>query len=384
MECVFRSNPAYELAAFDRLSPDQQELLKDLTKDPDFYGVLVPRTAGALAVKSVCRDTALLVHTMLQPGPLPHYVRRTAGGLSNQAVAQLVLDGVLDIEHEGRFVSGSEAYSLIYDARPGPEPQGFLPRLSQAALEYAQGLAIDDVARLSLRLYLYNRIPLTPYWTRRLPSENAVSEFLGISDSAIRTLIRRNWRQSERSAPFNGWFQWQSRASSGRGLEGRQGYKLYVSPRPEALPCVFRAVVEVLDDAGAHHFKVGCDPPGLLRPDKLILYFHDFEPLERVGREIARRVTGCAAHGVPFTAALTDDGLLSWGVDPIPEKGALRWQETESWRLWVTNRLAAALVAAGNNCPRTLQPWQFAIQRLRLENVDTATWAPTQGTTVAA
>jgi hypothetical protein len=383
MERVFRSNPAYELAVFDRLSPKQQELLSDLTKDPDFYGVLLPRAAGAGGIKSVCRDTALLIHTLLLPGPLPRYLNQTLGDNPNQAIAELVLDGVLEMEHEGRFVSGSGAHSLIY-TDSAPQPDGLLPRLSEAALRYGQALGIDDVVRLSGRLYFYNRIPLTSHWTRRLPSEDAVSRFLGISDLANKKRLRKNWGQIESFTSYKGWFQWQSRRDISTTRERGHGYKLYVSPQPDAMPTAFRAVVEVLEESVAHHFKVGCDATGLLRPDKLVLYFHDFDPLEQTARDIARRLSGCAAHGVPFTAAIGDDGLLSWGVDPLPERGALSWQGSVSWRLWVTNRLAAALISARSNCPGQLQPWQFALERMRLENVDISTWAPTEGNAVPA
>ena len=151
LDGVFRSNPAYELVIFDRLSSDRQELLRDLTKDPGFYGVLMPRAACEGALKSVCCNTALLIHTLQQPSPLPRYLQHTLGDQSNHSVAQLVLDGVLEIEHEGRFVSGSEACSLIFADHSAPEPRGLLPRLSQAALEYAQALEIGDASRLSGR-----------------------------------------------------------------------------------------------------------------------------------------------------------------------------------------------------------------------------------------
>jgi|SRR5271166_68985 len=375
---VFRSNPAYELAPFDHLSLDQQELLKELTSDPDFYGVLLPRRPGSGSIKSVCRDTALLMHTMLQAGPLPGYVERTLGERSNQAVAELVLDGILEIEHDGRFVSGAEAYPLIYASQPDPEPQGLLPILSRAALEYAQALEIDDVNRLSSRLYLFNRIPLTPHWARRLSSTDAVSDFLGISEPTNLRRIEKHWARVEPRAPYNGWFQWQSRHSSPAASNHHHGYKLYLSPQPDSLPAAFRAVVEVLDASAAHSFKVGCDSVGLLRPDKFVLYFRDFESLEETARELALRLSGCSAQGVPFTAAIGSDGLLSWGVDPLPEKDTLSWRGQESWRFWVTNRLAAALVLARRAPRGTLEPWQFALERLRLENVDTVTWAPTR------
>ena len=117
---------------------------------------------------------------------------------------------------------------------------------------------------------------------------------------------------------------------------------------------------------------------GILRPDKLVVYFSDFESVEQTARKIANSLAGCPVQGVPFTAGLSDDGLLSWGIDPPPRGSNLLGLETESWRLWLTNRLAIALVTARNRCPGDLQPWQFAIERLGLEDVDTRTWAPTE------
>jgi hypothetical protein len=204
-----------------------------------------------------------------------------------------------------------------------------------------------------------------------------VSEFLGIVEPGNQRLLQKSWRQTEKGTHTSPWLQWRSRRHPAE-LDNSHGYKLYVSPQPDGLPDAFRAVVEVLEGAPAHHFKIGADPIGLLRPDKFVVYFQEFGPLQKASREIAAKLSGCGAQGVPFTAGLTDDGLLSWGIDPRPEKGDLRWQGAQSWRLWVTNRLATALALARNACPDTLQPWQFALERMRLENVDTATWIPTQ------
>jgi len=135
-------------------------------------------------------------------------------------------------------------------------------------------------------------------------------------------------------------------------------------------------VLELLRESPAHHFKVGSDAAGLLRPDKIVIYFWDFESLQETAKQIAARLAGCPAQGVPFSAGLGGDALLSWGIDPQPEKGALAWQERESWRLWLTNRLAVALLAAKKAPTSGLEPWRFALERLRLDNVDTETWAP--------
>lgn len=373
----FRANPAYELVVFDRLPPDQQEALKDLTKDPDFYGVLISQAGSTRNTKSVSQDTALLFLTLSTPGPVPAYVRTKLADTCNQTVAELVLDGVLEIEREGRFVCGSEAYDVIYSETPVAQARGTLARLAQTALEYAQGLDIDDSVALSARLYFYNRVPLSPRWKWRFPGQEAVSEYLGIdSGGASRRFLDGRWARMRVSPQNEGWIQWESRAYQRLETAAQQGYKLYVSPQPEFVQKAFNAVAEVLRESKAHHFKVGNDAAGLLRPDKIVIYFQDFESLQDTANQIAAQLTGCLAQGVPFTAGIADDGLLSWGIDPPPEKGMLAWQERESWRLWITNRLAVALLAAKKAPSSTLEPWRFALERLRLDNVNTDTWAP--------
>jgi hypothetical protein len=377
LDSEFRANPAYRLVLFDRLPPEQREPLRDLTKDPDFYGVLVPADGSTRKIKSVCRETALLLYTLQQPGHLPEYVRATHGDECNQAVAELVLDEVLEMNRDARFVSGSEAFDLIYGARESPGAQGTLPRLAQAALEYAQSLDIDDSGKLSARLYFYNRVPLTPSWKRRFPGSDAVAAYLGIdSGGANRRILESGWYRTKAPSQFDGWFHWQSRTERTPEAEVRQTYKLYVSPRPESVSDAFRSVAEILADSPAFHFKVGWDVAGLLRPDKIVIYFSKFEALRNIADLIARRLDGCAAQGVPFTAAIGESPLLSWGADPLPVKGVLSWQERESWRLWITNRLATSLLVARSAQNGGLEPWQFALERLRLDNVDIDTWTP--------
>ena len=378
LDASFRATPDYQLVLFDRLDPAQQDTLRDLTKDPDFYGVLIPSETGSHTTKSVCRDTALLLFTLQQPGRLPAYVRASLGENCNEEIAQLVLDGVLQMERDGRFISGAEAYDLIYHERSPAESSGVIGRLTQAALEYAQTLDIDDSAKLSARLYFYNRWPLTRQWKCRFPSQEAVAIDLGIQDGGANSrLLEKRWSRRKPSSLPDGWFQWECRTDRATDGEIRQVYKLYVSPRPAFVPEAFHAVADILSRFPAHHFKVGYDAAGLLRPDKIVIYFWTFEELQETAHQIALRLAGCAAQGVPFTAALGSDGLLSWGIDPAAGKGTLAWLERESWRLWVTNRLATALATA-KRAPGSpgVEPWRFALQRLRLENVDTDTWTP--------
>src|SRR5271155_80803 len=140
LDACFRANPDYALTLFDRLPPEQKDALRDLTKDADFYGVLLPKNGAVCSAKSVCRDTALLLFTLQEASPLPDFVRTMLGERCNLAIAELVLDGVLQIDRGGTFVSGPEAYDFIYGERPFAEPEGTIARLTRAALEYGQNL----------------------------------------------------------------------------------------------------------------------------------------------------------------------------------------------------------------------------------------------------
>lgn len=165
---------------------------------------------------------------------------------------------------------------------------------------------------------------------------------------------------------MEGWLCWGTRARLSWAVST---YKLYVSPEPEAVAESFGAVLEALADARAFQFKVGRDAPGLLRPDKIVAYFHGFEPLARAAEIVEKHLGGVAAQGVPFTSEIGGDGLISWGVDPP------RGEATESWRLWLARRLARSILDARSSGAEG-EPWRFAVERLRLEGVDPATWTP--------
>jgi hypothetical protein len=370
---VLRANPAYELVLYDRLEPAVREALADLRKDPDFYGVLRPRDAAGLGVKSVDRETALLFLTLGEPGPLPSYVHRVAGESVGRVVAQLVADSILEVDGGDAFVSGPSAFDLLRGEVSGERERGRLAALSVEALRYAQALDVSDPLRLSVRLYGYNRRPLTPAWKRLLPSGEAVERHLGIALGGENRKLLRSW---SRVGPSNGWLSWRSRAAEAGGTGVT--YKLYVSPAPEALADSFGRVLEALALAHAPQFKIGADAVGLLRPDKIVAYFPTFERLALAADAIAGHLDGTPAQGVPFTSEIGGDGLLSWGMDPPAEESLALWDGRESWRFWLTHRLARAILAgkAAGSAGEGVEPWRFALERLRLEGVDTDSWTP--------
>ncbi|HEX2832018.1 MAG TPA: hypothetical protein VHW00_03335 [Thermoanaerobaculia bacterium] len=353
----FSSSPMLELKRLDELPSSQQLAFADLAADADFYGLLVPRNP-AESVKSVSRQTAELFHSLAHP----HAIEFPDDAWRNDVI-DLVLDGILEIEDDDRFVSGSDAYPLFFGAPP-PAGDG----LSLDALRHAEELVTRDVATMTTALYTYNRLPRTRAWAARFPGREAVLEHLGANP-----LLERHWVQSGANS---GWISWRPRE---RQFDpGGITWKLYVSPRPEHVRDAFHALVRVLGEHGGAPMKIGQDAAGLLRPDKLVAYFASRAELDAVAGALTESLRGCPAHGVPFSAPIDARGVLSWGADPPDSERALKWLDRESWRLWVAKSLASALsIAKSARGTTMIAPRQFAIERVRRRGVDVATWAPT-------
>jgi hypothetical protein len=359
----FRSSPHVELRQLGELDAVQREALRELEDDPDCYGLFVAKPPLAMNVKSVSRPIAEIFRTLATPSRL--------GDLRDIAddVVDLVLDGVLEVESGDGFVSGADALTVVCGVSGEAGARGATAELSRAALLYAEDVATSDPHALAMALYFYNRIPLSPFWRARFPAPDAILAHLG----ADRGRLDREWTASH-GAP--GWFGWVSRTVALRERSDVT-WKLYVSPRPEHIRDAFGALVRTLCAFPGASFKVANGAAGLLRPDKLMAYFHSREELDGAADALRRELAGCDAQGVPFTASLDEPGLLSWGVDPPDDARALRWLGRESWRLWLVQRLGAAMaIAKSARSASAIEPWRFAVARARRHGVDVETWTP--------
>lgn len=371
----FRSSPALELKRLDDLTPEQREAFLELQDDAEFYGLLVPRVPSAMSIKSVGEQTAALFRELATPSTLDLSLDLSNDEIRNDVI-DLLLDGVLEIEADDAFVTGPAAFPIVHGTPAAElEPAG-IGRLSIDALLHAQDLAVWDTGSLTAALYTYNRIPLTRFWQARFADRDAVLTQLGADSGPLKSLLDRFWNLTP-SELASGWISWSSRTPMQRyGGKDAPTFKLYVSPRPEHLRDAFHALVRVLAEQHGPQFKIGQDAAGLLRPDKFVAYFGTKEDLDRALASLHAELAGCPAHGVPFTAGVGDDGLLSWGIDPPDSDRALSWQQRESWRLWVATRLASALAIAKSSPAAGVEPWRFAIERVRRHGVDVDTWTP--------
>ena len=101
-------------------------------------------------------------------------------------ITQLILDGILEVDDGGTILSGAEAFELISGGLARGEPESRLAVLSRNALEYAANLGSAPSNVLSVRLYMYNRVPVSQRWRRTLPDSGAVEAYLGLGGSATR------------------------------------------------------------------------------------------------------------------------------------------------------------------------------------------------------
>lgn len=392
----FRSSPALDLKRFDELPPDQQNAFRELQKDDDFYGVLVPRIAGTATIKSVGRQTAQLFASLAEPSRIDASLEDAA---YRDDIIDLVLDGILEIEIDGAFRSGADAFHLIAPDLPASSDRGRVGTISREALQHAEDLATRDTAAITTALYAYNRMPRTRAWIARFPDRDAVLRAIGAENGPTAALLERHWSLSP-PQQMPTWISWSTRTPI---VPGAVTWKLYVSPHPEHIVDAFHALVRVLAGIPGSQMKIGNDAAGLLRPDKLVAYFTTQEDLERAARALANELQGCPAHGVPFTAGFLGssaarvlggpltpeeprtrepenpafrDGLLSWGIDPPDSERPLSWLDRESWRLWIAKSLAAALALAKGAEAPAVEPWRFAVERVRRRGVDVDTWTP--------
>jgi hypothetical protein len=238
--------------------------------------------------------------------------------------------------------------------------------LSAEALEYAAALDPGEGVNLAVRLYCYNRQPVSPFLRRRFPTPDAVASWLGVGP-----LAGRNWVTSPVASER--WLFWETPgAASSRHF--RVPFKIYVSPAFDVLPDVLPITLEALRWSPVSRLKAGGDLPGLLRPDKIVAYFRTREELDETASRLAERLNGWPAHGVPFTAGIPGAGLLSWAMDPPAEEFVPALGSRQSWRWWVAWRLAGALVTARRD--HAPEPCLRAREVLRGEGVDPDSWTP--------
>jgi hypothetical protein len=283
----------------------------------------------------------------------------------------LILDGVLELEDDGGYRSGPPACKLFSDLDAIAVGESLTAQLSATALRLASTLPSLNVQHVADWLYLFNREPRVPAWCRRLPNSSAVESYLKTWVVSDFWSLRSVW---QRSRPSPGFVYWRRREPSRMGHK-RAPYKLYIAPRIAEMEGVVEFVAKILSSSDALAFKVGMSLDDLLRPDKIVVYLSSASQVKALAKQIGNSLPFTCGVGVPFTASLDSSGCLSWGKD----RALYGMPENVSWRRWICQELAIALVIAKAFGSQEQTPWGFALRRISLESVDPVLWAPTEG-----
>jgi len=361
-----------EIVAFEQLGEDEQSQLASLRADPEFFGLARSRRRRGPTVHTIDRAAAALLSHLATPIDERSPLDLSLGMGGSRLLSRLVLDGVLEWQSPRGYVSGPAAATSAPHVRL-PAPNHPLTRLSMDAVCHGASLAIPDPVRLAGKLYAFNSEPVTPEWRQRLPPTGDVGAWLGVTSGAASRTLERRWRIAH-SADDDAWYCFRPARSDIAHRSGQVTYKAYVSPTTRSLPEVLPDIVDTLASRGTPHFKVGRDLPNLLRPDKLVVYFTSHEHMLEVAERLGEALAGCAAQGVPFTAPLGETALLSWALDPSDDLTRPSWLQRDSWRSWVTNRLAKYLRQAAASRRSAADMVRYALMRITLDDIDIEQW----------
>lgn len=249
-------------------------------------------------------------------------------------------------------------------------------QLSVRAIDLCYHSPERDLPKLAALLYFYNRLPVTKKWRELIPDEEAALRFVGLKPDqewAARHGLEQTTNHALRTNPY--WSFWEVAHSHSSNF-GRRSFKLYISPMPEDLASLVGLVIDLVGVSGAHALKIGKTAEGLLRPDKLMIYFSNLEDTIEFAEKILGNAVIHHSQGVPFTYPVGDSGLLSIGFDP---PASVSWEsrpEGESWRLWVTNIIAAAILKAKRS--RSSDHMAGIMKAIEAAGVDPIWWRPVE------
>jgi len=369
----FRSGAAYRLVEWCDLEQHEKELLSGLYDESEVYGIFRPVVSRAdLTIKVAYREIALIYLHLTHPRGLPHYLFMSS---QEKAVIQLVLDGVLEIESEGGFLSGAASVpALLGDTlAPISGVPNYLSRLSTRAINYGLRLRNQDPRSLANRLYTFNTVPWDARKKMAFLSEQSVREFLfSAATTSTKRLLLELWTE-EPLTEQSYWISWSKKKANHEPAADKPTYKIYVSPVMRDLPVVFEQVARILSGEETISMKAGLRIEGLLRPDKMVAYFANWESLASAATRLSKALNGYSAQGVIFTAQLGESGLLSWGVDP-PVTQLVNAVEAGSWRYSVADQTALAILQAQTEKVSDGEALDFIRAKLLAAGVDTETW----------
>ncbi len=222
---------------------------------------------------------------------------------------------------------------------------------------------------LAQKLYSYNTIPIPLDMRSKHWEHHSIFPASPLYTDAEK-LLRTRWVPETVRDGTNYWLSWRPEKKAVHGIRpGGFTFKLYISPHIDDYLPVLSETIKILTASNAYCFKTGSNYHGILRPDKLVVYFDNLEELKNTAGRINNSTSNFLAQGVPFSAPIFDTLMLSWGIDPPAGK-----KDAVSWRSWITRELATGIIEGKRKLVG--EPWQYALQYIRSKGFKTDTWEP--------
>lgn len=365
---LVRLNSECRLRSLRSLSSKERNLVRQCGGNAPILDILESRNMRA-TIKAIPADTAGLLRQLLAPRSIFEITKELQVPNGLDVIAALALDEVVEVEIDGKYRSGFSLARHLTVA-PSSEPTNVLSQLSIRALDYCVASSFDGAMDLAWRLYNYNRLPVTPSKTMFWSQHEQIVQMVTNGKRERQQALQDQYECLPLRSGEAPWIIWRSKTVP---HNRRSTCKLYVSPQPASMAELFPAVIDRLLAMGPAAFKIGNGAPGLMRPDKFVAYFHDTAQLAHDAWAGFPTVCAADVQGVPFSAQLDSHGMLSYGEDPL-RSGHLPGHADDSWRIWVCNRLASAIVTALNDRASNVEAREFALLRMRLWGVDPQSW----------
>ena len=207
---------------------------------------------------------------------------------------------------------GAKGYDDAINGADGV-PRGRIAQLSIGALRHASVLPIDNVAVLAARLYRYNTLPLAPAGEAADAGKTPATDLtrLGLATPAVAAALIATGPALHRAPTATGCAG--PPRSAGNPPMAPAGRASSRSPAPVAIRDVFAATVAAATSHHALAFKAGAGPTACSARTSWSSTSGTATTSTRRRRH-CRCLAGAPAQGVPFSAGITDDGMLSWNA----------------------------------------------------------------------
>lgn len=364
---MLRLREGVRLVHWADLPAGGQAAVKKMTGQDSVPALLIPK-AGHGTVKAIDANLLHLLENLAQSLEVSNIDR------APNSLKALILDEVVELRTPAGFVSGPEAAPLITPRVTDFPVDDPIAQLSLEAIRYAATLPVSEPRLLSARLYRYNTMPCSTDLRLAFGSAPQIAGMMGLAGSS--PLLQRLTGAEYDRVDHIHWHAWSRRSHVDDAAIDKLRYKLYVSPDPRTTVDVVERTVGIAIELKVPSFKLGKSLANLLRPDKFILYTDSSAALDVLATELSRELAEYPVQGVPFTKCIDGRGMLSTGADPPRSLCLSGWAQAESWRAWIADRLALAILQARAFSKSASAHCEFALGKLSVEGIDTRDWTP--------